>query len=413
MAGRHPAQDVLADLAAEVLEEHQARVIEAHVIGCARCADLLADAERVRQLLLSGDPGPMPAHVWDRIAGALTAEAVAAAGPPPSASVEPLAPAKPAGPQTTAHPQNWITQEWPADAGWVPEPESDQAVDAPTGQWERFMDHSFDAVVEDRPADADHLIAAPVRVDEPSTRGEAHPFGRGSERPMRRSSAMRSRRDVRAERHSHAVVRYAKPLGIAAGIIAVAGLAGLAVVKLPLGGGANSSTAAGSAAAAADQAGPAEGAFAAAVMATGTDYTKANIAQKIRQLTQLDGEARVRAAAPTPKAAEASASSASSAAPPVPAPIGATAAEASALSRSQPVPSNAPLAAPKRLAECLAELEAPGQNPIAVDLARFDGREAAIIVLAGRNGGYEVWAVSRNCGAGASGLISFTSVPPS
>lgn len=402
MAGRHPAQDVLADLAAEVLEEHEARVVEAHVIGCARCADLLADAERVRQLLLTTDPGPMPAHVWDRIAGALAAETAPAAAAPAAA------------PPT----QNWITQEWPVDAGWVPGPEPEQVVDAPTGQWERFMDNSFDAVVEDRPADADRLIAAPVRVDGPAGRVGGQTFGRGSERPLRRSSSLRSRRDVRTESRSHALVRYAKPLGIAAGIIAVAGLAGVAVVRLPLGGDVSTSSAAGSAAAAADQS-DAEGAFAEVFQATGTDYTKADIAQQALRLTQTSAPRAAAApgggASASPAASARAGGTASGAETEGSAPglASTKATMTSGLDRPQTMPSDSPLTDPKRLAECLAELNAPGQNPIAVDLARFEGKEAAIIVLAGRDGGYEVWAVDRSCHAGDSGLFSYTPVPPS
>jgi hypothetical protein len=54
---------------------------------------------------------------------------------------------------------------------------------------------------------------------------------------------------------------------------------------------------------------------------------------------------------------------------------------------------------PEALQRCLAAIGLPGATPAVVDLARFQGREAAILVVPSSPGtSYEVWAVSRNCG---------------
>ena len=389
MAGRHPANDTLADLAAEVLPEHDARVIEAHVIGCPRCAQLLADAEGMRQLLRSTDPGPMPEEVWQRIAGALAREATLGSSTGPDRRVPSTEAAA-----ASAGADPWITQEWPVDAGWVPQPAAHLVAsdDAPTSQWERFVE------AEEEPAGD----GFPDGVRLTGTSAASESLSRL--RPTRRPSSVRTRRDVRTEGEARggALMRFAKPAAIAAGVLVLAGVGGMAVVKqMPVGGsspvaGGGSQPAAGSDA----------GAYASAILRTGTNYTAADMGTRALALADTARRPVGGASASVAEQAEAGTAAPPSAGGRVaatqPLPVG----SASALSGSTPG-----LTDPGRLEECLEELNAGGHQPIAIDLARYDGREAAIIVLAGRDGGYEVWAVSRSCGRGNAGQLGYVSVP--
>jgi hypothetical protein len=203
------------------------------------------------------------------------------------------------------------------------------------------------------------------------------------------------------------VVRWARPLAIAAGVLALAGAGGLAVIKLPL-GGESSTTAAGSAASAGNDAEMARGAFASVVLSTGTNYTQADVAARALALVPgetpaTDSQAGVGVAgAPAPAAPSTSASGS------VKVPLASRRVVASPGVTS----GSASLADPRRLAACLEELDAGGLQPLVVDLARYDGKQAAIIVVASPDGGREVWAVGRDCGTGQAGQLAYVAVPP-
>jgi hypothetical protein len=64
------------------------------------------------------------------------------------------------------------------------------------------------------------------------------------------------------------------------------------------------------------------------------------------------------------------------------------------------------------LAACLKAIDAEDLAPVAVDFAKFDGREVALLVLPSPAQEYEVWAVSRSCTAGNDGTQFFQIVKP-
>lgn len=71
--------------------------------------------------------------------------------------------------------------------------------------------------------------------------------------------------------------------------------------------------------------------------------------------------------------------------------------------------SAATLASPEGLAGCLEALGAPGAVPLVVDLATWQGREVAVIVL-DESEARAVWVVLRTCAPGADGLVHYQSV---
>jgi hypothetical protein len=69
------------------------------------------------------------------------------------------------------------------------------------------------------------------------------------------------------------------------------------------------------------------------------------------------------------------------------------------------------LRTPEGLAGCLSAIGAAGQVPRVVDLATWQGRDVAVIVLQSQPDRAEVWVVDRSCRPGADGLVYYQSVP--
>ena len=173
-------------------------------------------------------------------------------------------------------------------------------------------------------------------------------------------------------------------LAVAAGLAVLAGT-GLALSELlPQMGGQSEMSEAGGAADAPAADAPAEeapaGAMAAdAALATGTDYRPESLSAQVDALIEDTRDAR-----PTDGVLEG------------------TARDGDA--DQEPEAARGPgtvLADPLAWKSCLQAIGAPEVAPVAVDLARWQGRDAAVLVLPAA-AGLEVWVVPPDCGPGSS-----------
>ena len=73
---------------------------------------------------------------------------------------------------------------------------------------------------------------------------------------------------------------------------------------------------------------------------------------------------------------------------------------------------NETLRDPAALRACLGALGVQDEPVLAVDLARYNGRDSAVIVLRATGGAYDVWIVARDCRPGADGTLKYVSMTP-
>lgn len=382
----HPDADLLADLAADVLPTHQARAVEAHVMACARCSSVLTDAEQVRNLLLSDDPGPMPPDVLARIDQALQIEAAARDGmgdhPAPTAPNPVTGQTLPPQSAPRAAPPVRVISPW----------EDTTTIEAFEAARKRQA-AARKGVTEDRSG-----AGGPATT----TSGIAAPRSRGPRltRPSRGPS--RSRRDMRDEVRDVKAGRRGMVLAGAAGLVIMVGLGGYVVVTLLGDHEANTATSAASSVESAPKAAGVAGGP--PVVVTGTNYTGSNLKEQAKALVARIGEQGGQRAAAAPTADKVQPGAQSGAQPGLQPTALANSGDAAAAAAAV---GNDALRNPGTLSGCLNALRAGGRRPVAVDLARYEGRDAAVIVLNGANGGYEVWVVARDCRPGADGTITF------
>ena len=216
------------------------------------------------------------------------------------------------------------------------------------------------------PADPRRLRAAGGGLPRPVTRlrRRGHAAAAG-QRPDRRPDPLIGR-----------VARIAATVAVVGAIGSVAWLSGV-------GRSGTSTGAAGSAASSAAAAAP--------VLATGTDYAGPTLAEQARTL--------VAAVRRQPMSAESRSMDSSATA------AGAGPQVATGTTGDQS------LRTPAALQACLSGLDTGGRQPAVVDLARYQGRDAAVVVVPAGNGGYDVYVVPRACGRGAIGKLAYTVVP--
>lgn len=367
----HPDDDLLADLIADVLPIDQARAIESHVMECQECTSMLADAEHVRALLVRSDPGPIPADMLTRLESALRFEAEGHGAPQTGVLVGGAVP--PAAP-----------------------------IQAPTTWSDTESFETFHSVMDRRSAaqEPEDDEPFPVALSAPAASGPPPDSGRRGRgqgglggrlhRPSRGPS--RSRRDARQEVRDIRSNRRGTLLAAVAGVVIVLGLGTFAVRGFISSSGGNSTQTA------ADETSLNRSGSGSRVVTTGTAYTNAELAEQAQVL--MTTVAREGAGGAGELTATGEAGNTAGAAVP-----------SESQSPKARATGNLSLRDPKQLQGCLQALHAGSKEPVAVDLATYDGQEAAVIVLIGEGGGYEVWVVARTCQAGQDGTLRFLQLP--
>jgi hypothetical protein len=380
----HPDADLLADLAAEVLPEDLARRVEAHVQDCDRCAGLLAEAEGIRGLLRRQETPAMPDDVADRIGAAVAGLRL---GP-------------------AAGERDGLDDDPDADARWAaaasrgavgPAGRRRSAPEDVLGAGSRFTIRR--KVERGREASATRLVRA----------------GGSSEAARLRRQALEEQRSAeRAGRLGKLV------LGTAAAIVLIAA-AGFGLRAL---GGSELMTASSDAGgSSADGGAPAsaEGGAAApqgsgdsndsaqentlaagggpTILNSGGDYADATLEAQVKVLVAASIVQQQRAA-----------DKAAGTGSPAPAPQATP--NTSAGAEARPASGNQSLRDPKNLNACLGALGVADQPVLGVDLARYQGRDSAVIVLRADGGAYDVWIVARDCRPGADGTLKYLSMTP-
>lgn len=180
--------------------------------------------------------------------------------------------------------------------------------------------------------------------------------------------------------------RRARPWLAAAAAVVVLGGGGAAVVShQPGGGDSNAATSSSAGAPQGAQEGAGETASAAGrVVATGTDYQRTKLPTQVRRdlLTRAAPTAQDDSAPSAPGAFDGSAAT-----------------------------GDTRLTSPQALGSCLSALGVDAGQVSTVDLARFEGEPAALVVLADGSGGYDVWVVGRGCRRGDDQTRYFVRLP--
>jgi hypothetical protein len=379
----HPDADLLADLAADVLPQDLARRVETHVVDCDRCAGLLAEAEGIRGLLRRELPPAMPEDVADRIGAAIAALRL---GP-------------------AAGERIGLDDDPEADARWA-EAAASGAVGAARGRR---------TLGEDSPGEAPGSWVAKRKAGRPGSVTRLRRAASGPARQRRQAleeqrSAERTGRIGRVLLAAAAVVVFVAAGGVAVRLLGDAGVVPTAASNADSGDSGDSLASGGDEerAATAPESGGTGGSLSgtgerssaadgeAPVVATGTDYTAAGLEAQARLLVAtagatmyLGGDAKATPGKPAPSP---------QASPQLPA--------------AGPPAGNQALKTPAALRACLQALDVADEQVVAVDLARYEGRDSAVIVLRASGGAYDVWVVARDCRPGADGALKYVPMTP-